>query len=61
MTTVFKKIKVNTKSYRKVMKQIGKCIESGGYVEYDHHKTTNRDINGHLMVFDFIDATLYWK
>ena len=43
------------------MKSIGTCIKGGGYVEYDHHRSTSRDLNGHLVVIDSIDATLYWK
>lgn len=57
--TVYKSIEVGTKAYRKIMKQIGKCMEKGGYVEYDHRVIDTRDLNGHLVQKHLVDVVLH--
>lgn len=46
--TIYKDVLIKSKAYKKIMKLIGKCIENGGWVEFDH-----RD--------EKVDVTLNWE
>ena len=57
--TKFTSIVVGTKAYRKVMKLVGKCLEKGGYVEYDHKVIDTRNLDGHLVQKHLVDVVLH--
>ena len=61
MATKYKNVKVGTKSYRKVMKAVGDCMNNGGYVDVSHSMKFTQDLNGHRVRTDYVDAVLYWK
>lgn len=42
--TIYKSIKVKSKAYRKLMKIIGKWIEEGKSVEFDHRADDTVDV-----------------
>ena len=46
--TVFTKVWMKSKAYKKVMKLMGRCLKSGGWVEFDQSG-------------EFIDCTLNWE
>ena len=46
--TIFEKVWIKSKAYKKVMKLMGQCLQSGGWVEFDQSG-------------EFIDCTLNWE
>jgi len=60
MVTKYKGVVSGSKSYKRIVELIGKCIKEGGYVDFDHHMVMNRDINGHIVRKDLCDITFHW-